>query len=422
MIGLSLGLTRLAGHNAWWPAGASMAADFDQNRAMLNGVATSMDTLLSTLRSSTAYAAQQDNTLSQFGANQPRITNAGLTIEPAATNLALQSEDYSQAVWNKTNLTVTAGASDGPRGVGTMTRVEAAATANTSLNQTGIIADSTSQTFSITIKKGSGAVDANRFFLRNVTTATDIGKALVDYNLGTVSSTIGAVTLKDLGNQTYLLSITAIAGITIGDTLQLFACFAGAGETAGEYAYIDMVQLEAGATATSYMPTTTGAATRAADDVTTGLGAGNFPQNFTVFLDFTPKASLANARLFSTTDSRGNNNTIRTDSTATWKATSIANGGLFFDIKASDFIVGTRTKIAFSVQDNGDGTLSAFIVQDGVIRFTNTAIPGTINHSNYGGLGIGHWSGTNEFIHASFLAVTLFPTGLGTPIMQSLTA
>lgn len=58
-----------------------------------------------------------------FGYNLPRILNGAMQLDAGGTNQFLYSEDFTQAVWTKTNVTLGA-AITGPAGAGTAIRIE----------------------------------------------------------------------------------------------------------------------------------------------------------------------------------------------------------------------------------------------------------------------------------------------------------
>jgi len=201
----------------------------------------------------------------RFDYNPVTLAARGLLIEEQRANLLLRSSDWT-TTWSNTNITLGAPVL-APDGTVTATRLQATASAATSCLQS-VIATATSHIYSIYAKQGSGVADANQFILRNSTTATNLAVLTIDYSTGVVTQTVGTgATASNSGNGWWRIQIPATSGITIGNTLFVYACFAGSVETAGEYAYVWGAQLEAGAFATSYIPTVASQVTRAADSV-----------------------------------------------------------------------------------------------------------------------------------------------------------
>lgn len=112
----SLGLTaNLQGNRAWWPPGASFAIDFTTRQAMRNGVALPLSEAMSFTRASTRLARTSAGRWQSFGVNEPAITDLGLSVEPARTNLVLANTADSGPGLILTDVTRTAlAAGDSP--------------------------------------------------------------------------------------------------------------------------------------------------------------------------------------------------------------------------------------------------------------------------------------------------------------------
>jgi len=187
----------------------------------------------------------------------------GLLIEEQRTNLLTYSEDFSNAAWNKTNTTVTPNSIVSPDGTTSADKLEAATTAFTGVSRV-VTATSTALTYSIYAKKGSGATDLNSFGLRNSTTSTNLVIGTFNYDTGVWSGTAGVI-VSSAGDGWWRIQIAASSGITVGDSMIVYLGGTGNTETAGEFAYFWGAQLEAGAFATSYIPTVATQVTRSED-------------------------------------------------------------------------------------------------------------------------------------------------------------
>jgi hypothetical protein len=193
--------------------------------------------------------------------NHAAANNAGSEgrygVEPVGgrRNLMLWTEGLTNAVWTNVNVTVAAPDTQG------WIRLEATTSASTNFYQVVAGAGSASgNTFTVQVKKGSGANDANRFFFRNDTTATTLISIQFNYDTGAVSGTTGVsdVTVTAGANAgEWTLKFTPSSGISAGDTLRFYPVFAGAPDTAGEFAFLRNMQLEAGAVSTPYQRVTT---------------------------------------------------------------------------------------------------------------------------------------------------------------------
>ena len=193
----------------------------------------------------------------------------GMLLEGTQTNLLLRSEEFDNAAWNKTNITVTANNTTAPDGTATADKVAATASAATNINQAATI-NSTVATYIIHAKKGSGATDCNTFGLFNNTTAQNLLFGTLNYDTGVWSYTVGStgVTVSPLGNGWYRIIMIVTANITSGNSVIAYSGFTGSSETAGEYAYIWGACLTAGINA-SYIKTVASTVTRAVDSLNT---------------------------------------------------------------------------------------------------------------------------------------------------------
>jgi len=86
MLGLGLA-PGAAAAKAWWPAGAVYAADFINGRYMRNGNAISAGEAFSFARASGRWAVDSTGFWRYFAPDVPAITDLGLSLEPAGTNL-----------------------------------------------------------------------------------------------------------------------------------------------------------------------------------------------------------------------------------------------------------------------------------------------------------------------------------------------
>ena len=233
-----------------------------------------LDSRITFTRASNGTRVNSSGIIESIASNLPRfdydpvtLAPKGLLIEEQRTNLLTYSSEFDNAVWTKTNATVSANVTIAPDGTLTADKLEPATTASTSIYQSVVIAAS-SYTGSVYVKKGSGASDANRFYLRDSTTATTLLQVAIDYDTLVITYVIGSTgaSVQNVGNGWLRVSLTITSSLTIGNTLRYGVCFVGNNETAGEFAYAWGAQLEAGAFPTSYIPTTSATVTRVADN------------------------------------------------------------------------------------------------------------------------------------------------------------
>ncbi len=251
---------------------------------------------LTVTRASTGYAETVEGTLVSFGNNIPRITNKGLLVEESRTNLCIQSQDMLTG-WAQspgTSVVITGNQTTAPDGTLTADLYVPTSAANGHLlyrTFTGAI--STTYTLSLYVKPASytriSLVAENTGFLNTVH-----GALFELTGAGSVVSTVGSLyvansaTITALANGWYRVSCavttdadggTYVVGFRCGSTAQLSSVGASFVGDDVNGCYVWGYQVEAGAFPTSYIPTTTIAVTRAADDI--GLSGTNFSSWYT---------------------------------------------------------------------------------------------------------------------------------------------
>jgi hypothetical protein len=212
--------------------------------------------------------------VARFDHNPVTGESLGLLIEEQRTNLLLRSQEFDYASWAKTNVTVTADAVIAPDGT-----LSADAIAATTVNGAHQIYqgytpfnNGTTYTFSFFVK-------SNGVTSVYVLTGDTVSLPLVcTFDLSAATASTGG-TITNVGNGWYRCTITAACTATIGTGIYIrltSGSFVGDGSSG---VYLWGAQLEAGAFATSYIPTTTTALTRNADVATiTGTNFSGFWQ------------------------------------------------------------------------------------------------------------------------------------------------
>jgi hypothetical protein len=176
-------------------------------------------------------------------------------------NLLLWSEDFTNFIWNASNLTITPNATTAPDGTVTADKIQVVASSTALMNQTIAGAGNAGgNTYTIYVKQGSGVTDGNSFVLRNVTTATNLASITLNYSTGVITQSIGSgATATAAANGFWRLTIPAPTGISQGDSIAVYVGFVGGTETAGEFLFAWGAQLETGTTASIYTKTTSSA-------------------------------------------------------------------------------------------------------------------------------------------------------------------
>lgn len=219
----------------WVLFGASLDMDFADSLYYSATGTNTVPGLISTSRASNGYAQNLSGLLILFGPDTPRITNIGLLIEMAATNVALWCRDLTNAVWIKVTMTVALN-QIGADGSATSATLLTATAGNATCLQTIVLGSSARfQTAYIKRITGSGVIQMT----------TDGGTTW------TTVAVTASYTQLSIPTQTLANPIIGFRIVTNGDAIA-----------------VDFVQNETGAFGTSPILTTTTAATRAADNIT----------------------------------------------------------------------------------------------------------------------------------------------------------
>jgi hypothetical protein len=216
----------------------------------------------------------------RFDYDPVTLAPRGLLIEEARTNLVLRSEEFDNAAWLKTasSIPLTNGVS--PAGTATADVLREDATNNTHIvQQSPAAAASTAYTAHVYFKREVGTRNAYIQANNNTTGTGGACFAWFDLQAGTASAVTNLVAgftstsaaITNAGNGWYRCSMTFT---TAADTSSLAISY-GTYNAARSYAgdgtsgiYLWGAQLEAGAFATSYIPTVASTVSRSADVAT----------------------------------------------------------------------------------------------------------------------------------------------------------
>jgi hypothetical protein len=230
-------------------------------------------------RATPAFRTNASGILDSTASGVPRLDYpaAGgcpaLLVEPAATNLALRSEEFNDAYWVKTETTVTANASTAPDGTTTADKLIPSVVNAAHFIAAGTISFTSGTTYTWSVFAKKDGYDHLRLAFGLIAFSATGRGASFNLNTGAIGQTQSGVTarIQNVGNGYYRCSITATAIATASDSSffnsqnadsATSVTFAGDG-TSG--ALLWGAQLETGSVATSYIPTTSAAVTRNAD-------------------------------------------------------------------------------------------------------------------------------------------------------------
>jgi hypothetical protein len=350
----------------------------------------------------------------RFDYDPVTLAPRGLLIEEARTNLLTYSQQFDDAAWVKLNATINANATTSPDGTVNADKLAEDATASVGhLISQGPTLTAVAHTYSVYAK----ASERNWICLLN----NSVANVLAFFNLTT--GTIGTVgsgataTITNAGNGWYRCSITftAIAAannchirLAPSDNVLSYNGVAGSG------AFIYGAQLEAGAFATSYIPTVASTVSRSADVATmTGTNFSswyNQPQGVLI-ANFTLDAGIPSIEGRVATISAGAvGRVVDIYSTTSWVS---FNGTTFISsgVAASTSLSIVRAAAAYAT---GDYALSV-----------NGAAPGTANTvlvNSPTQMTIGSFPGGSNFLNGHIRAIAYYNTRLPNTQLQTLTA
>lgn len=347
----------------------------------------------------------------------------GLLIEEQRTNLRTYSEQFDNAVWEKTNATITANATVSPSGVLTADKlVETATTGEHNLGFLFSVTSGVSYTFSLFAKAGE------RSKLRILFSSSGFGtntQDLFDLSTGTVDDNqSGGASIVSVGNGWYRVVVTTTATATASSAFQIHVCnTTGATNYTGDGTsgiYIWGAQLEQGAFPTSYIPTTSAQVTRAFDSASmTGANFSSWykPDEGTLFAEYILGADNSSLGVLYIYDGVTSNNSIlmRYSSGAIAQYTVNSNGFNQASITASGYSAPGRYKRAVvyakdSFQQGINGVLQSSDDTSGEVPLVTALV-----------IGAESTAGSN-LINGHICRIAYYPKRLNNTNLQALTA
>jgi hypothetical protein len=254
----------------------SLDLRFAENKSLTDAVTG--QSLITFTRASSATYIDSAGTLQTAAVDVPRFDHnpttgesLGLLVEEARTNLLLRSEEFDNASWAKSNITISANSVSAPNGTVTADTLtdsnDGAAAAHSVITPTQSFTSGLAYTVSVYAQAGS--LDGIAFIFPSAAFTSNLN-ARFNISTGTIQNLDSGLTgsITAVGGGWYRCSATATATATASNTVQIRTATASSSFYQGNGTgtiFLWGAQLEAGAFPTSYIPTTTAAATRNAD-------------------------------------------------------------------------------------------------------------------------------------------------------------
>jgi hypothetical protein len=339
-----------------------------------------------------------------IAANIPRIDWLGqscpaLLVEPSGQNVArwvnqMTAQDTPAA---SGGMTITTGSTDflAPDGTsGSITKYVGGAASGTSQNAyySGgqiVATASGAHTFSLFVKRGAtNPLDFCAISFSLFTGAS--GTAISYFNLASGTAITAGASIQDYGNGWYRLisaPYTIASGDLSGQVVFNMAATSGSLSFAASgalnlTAYTWGAQFETGSVATTYIPTTTGAVSRAADVISASgaLVSGLIGQTEgTIYAEFEIRSDSTTRRLFGLSDGTQLNRVFL----------YYTSNALRAQIQSTDISLGNPAagyhKVAFAYQQSGvSGTLFASLDGGAVVSGTAGTFPSALKEVFFG--------------------------------------
>jgi hypothetical protein len=397
----------------------SLDLDFANNKSLTDRVTS--QNLVTFTRASTGRFVGSDGLIQTAAVNDPRFDHnpttgesLGLLVEEARTNIALRSEEFNNASWTKTRSSITADAVVAPDGATTADKLIASIDTNTHSVVQNVTLTVAAWTFSIFLKQAEYTSARILVFDGIATTYA----AIFNLSAGTLTSTTGsplATSINASGNGFWRCGIT-VTGTVVAGNVQVRPVSGGNDNFTGDGTsgiYLWGAQLEAGAFATSYIPTTSATVTRAADVASiTGSNFSSFYNSSagTLFAEYrTPASGLRGVADFN--DNTANERIALLTSGTDPKMLVVDGGATQADLDGGTIVASTMTKtaVAYAVNDFSIVHAAGTAVTDtsGTLPTVDRLLIGADQASNYQ--------------NGRIKRLTYWPTRLSNTVLQQIT-
>lgn len=360
----------------------------------------------------------------RFDYDPVTLAAKGLLIEEQRTNLITYSEQFDNAAWLKSNATVTPSATTAPDGT-----VTADSLLENSISSIHGCYESITITAGVVYTNSYYVKSNGRTFFRIYIVDGGGGNGVyADFNLSAAISQASAIgsgasassSIVNVGNGWYRCSVTGTPGgaiTTITNSLYMQTSYQGSINYTGDGTsgvYLWGAQLEAGAFATSYIPTVASTVTRSADAVSVSATSPWFNAvEGTLYAEAAPLIANTGASrgIFGLSGGTSSNSiSLYINSSGSLSGGYIVNGGA----AQADFTptYSNKTALAYKANDVNMGAGGAIGTTD-----TSATIP-TISQVQLGDI----YGGTSFKLNGWLRRIAYYPRRLTNAELQALTA
>jgi hypothetical protein len=354
----------------------------------------------------------------------------GILIEEARTNLVTYSEQFDNAAWSKINSTITPDVTTSPDGTVDAEKMIAAdgiALNSSSIRSASISKSAVATTYTYTAYAKASEFNRVRLYVQDAATTaniSDVTVSLVDGSITSAARTIGAfssasavVLNAGAGWWRVCLTFTSSTETALFARIYTADSVAATGDgTSGIFIY--GAQVEAGAFATSYIPTVASQVTRAADQcaIVAPMFAPWYNQSegtlVSEFSSFSP-TSASNAA-WTISDETNSNRWFAFAVSSTIRSFMATGGVTQASIDVGTYAANTVFKSAFAISAN-----SVQSAVNGTLGTEDTAatVP-TVVRLTVGASAIA----TTNFLNGHIRSIQYYPVRLADFQLQALTA
>jgi hypothetical protein len=360
-------------------SGTASDAAIDFNFILDTLTAAGGPAVITFTRASTAMVYNSSGVLTSVAIDAPRFdhdrvtpwASRGLLVEEGRTNLNLWSEDFSNVAYSRVRSGLTTNAVAAPDGNTTADKLteQTDVATNRSIGQNISVTSGSTYTISVFAKAAERSGINLRF-------ASGFAAGNVTFDLsGSGSTTIGGTVansgITPLNNGWYRCFASYVATSTTTAGAQIFITSGGSGITydgvSGNGVYLWGMDVEVGGWATSYIPTTTLAVTRAVDvALVSTLSPWFNATEGTMYCEVTP-VGVGTLQTYAYFDDTTSNERMGIRSSATSNAILAVDGGVTqVNSAIGNIAAGTTYKCAmgYKLNDFGGSQAGAAIVTD----------------------------------------------------------